>query len=170
MERERSARSTLVGPRGDWSPAVEAMRMRLIKHAAEMVRGGLAEPRLRNPRLIDPADVSPEVAARWMQAVTRGEVSEVPRLLVAFRDPHSASSPVMNPTTAARLAALVAAPTPDEPLRARQDLILGAILFLYACLVYVCLTTQHFPNSLVEPLAGAIGLLVWAYEGQQVRS
>lgn len=52
------------------------------------------------------------------------------------------------------------------PVSTRQDLILAALVVVYACLAYVCATTRPLPESLVEPLAGALGLLAWVYDRQ----
>jgi hypothetical protein len=50
------------------------------------------------------------------------------------------------------------------PLRTQQDLVIGAIIVLYVCLAWVCLTARPLPEALIEPLAVAIGLLApWAY-------
>jgi hypothetical protein len=53
-------------------------------------------------------------------------------------------------------------PTWSRP-RTRDDLLIGAILFLYVSLAYISVTTQPFPKSLIEPLGGAIGLIAWLY-------
>jgi hypothetical protein len=52
------------------------------------------------------------------------------------------------------------------PLRTRQDLILGALIVIYVCFIWLNVATYPFPESLIQPLGAAIGLLAWAYEHQ----
>jgi hypothetical protein len=70
---------------------------------------------------------------------------------------------------AIRAPAAVHAPTilydlPAPPPRTRQDLILSALVIVYVCLAYVCVTTRPLPEAMIEPLAGALGLLAWVYD------
>ena len=66
-----------------------------------------------------------------------------------------------------RLEAVPLTVTPGSPpASTRQDLILSALIVVYVCLAYVCLTSRPLPESLIEPLAGALGLLAWVYDRQ----
>jgi hypothetical protein len=52
---------------------------------------------------------------------------------------------------------------PPPSLRTRQDRYIAAMIVAYVTLTYISLATRPFPESLVEPLAVAIGLLALGY-------